>query len=421
MNALKEKHNKKIKVDNWETFQTRVQGKRGVKVDGCHAGYSSLCVDSNGDLYPCPALNGDGQLKLGNVVDGLRSVWMGSDAKMQDISVIDLEGCRACEFRYFCGGGCRCQAYCSSDKKDLKGKDPYCSVIKGMLLESILTLISPNGHGRPEILGHMMDFETENCCGGPGQVEVSPFHCTCFLDLKTDMHSWTRSRYTEAALKPEDGLCCPTGYSKQELEGVPKDTISISYGCGNPTSYAELKKGESVLDIGSGGGIDCFIAAKIVGSRGKVIGVDMTDEMLEKASKNNDRITEFLGYDVVEFRKGLIEKLPVESLSIDLAISNCVINLSPDKERVVREIYRVLKKGGRFSISDIFSDRKIPEAMLGDRDLWSGCISGALKLDEFLKMLRDAGFRDVSIEKSVKWKEVGGVNFYSAALKGRKP
>jgi radical SAM protein with 4Fe4S-binding SPASM domain len=411
---------KSIKVDNWESFKARVYGKRGTKVDGCHAVYSSLCVDSNGDVYPCPSLNGDPKFIMGNIKDGLEKVWLSSGTAewFRNLSVIHIEGCRACEFRFFCGGGCRCQAYFGSEKPNILAKDPYCELIKEMLVESMLDFVSPNGQERPEFLGYMQESTASCDCGSDATKEVAPFHCTCVLDVAA--HKNVVARYGTAANQPEENLCCPTGYTETDFENLPKGTIGISYGCGNPTAFGGLTEGESVLDIGAGGGIDCFIAAKKVGSSGKVIGVDMTDEMLEKANKNKEKMAALLGYDIVEFRKGLAEELPVESSSVDLVISNCVINLSPDKKRVFEEIYRVVKNGGRFSISDIVSDKEVPEEMKQNEKLWSGCVSGALPKDVFLSVIKDAGFADLVVEKSSEWKEVEGIGFYSVTIKGRK-
>ncbi len=419
MKNLKEKD---IKVDNWESSKARVYGKRGTKVDGCHAGFSSLSVDSNGDIYPCPSLNGDPEFLMGNIEEDLENVWLNSKKAKQfrDVSVIHIEGCKTCEFRFFCGGGCRCQAYFASEKPNILAKDPYCEVIKEMLVDSMMSFVSPNGENRPEMLGHMHKTSCScDPCSTEDSTDVSLFHCTCVLDVAA--HKQVVARYGTAANEPESELCCPTGYTEIDLENIPKDTISISYGCGNPTAFAVLKEGGSVLDIGSGGGLDCFIAAKTVGSTGRVIGVDMTDEMLAKANTNREKMAKLLGYDVVEFRKGFAEDLPAENSSIDLVMSNCVINLSPDKNRVFREIYRVLKKGGIFSISDIVSEREVPQEMKDDETLWSGCISGALTKDEYLGAIKEAGFIDVVVEKSYQWKVVGGIGFYSVTVKGRRP
>lgn len=410
--------NASTKVDNWTSYKSRIYGGRGVKVDGCHAGYTSISVDSNGDIYPCPSLTGDKDFRMGNIEDGIEDVWRHSKVSndMGSVSVVDINGCDACEFRFICGGGCRCQSYYSDGKKNLRAKDPYCTVIKAMIMESIMSSITMNGQGRPEFLGAM---KHESLCSSRS-VSVAPFHCTCVLDVEPQAHEATRKRYASAADVPESELCCPTGYTGEDLEMLPSDTVSISYGCGNPAAFAGLSEGESVLDIGSGGGIDCFIAAKKVGKKGHVIGVDMTDEMLVKAKNNKAKMAEMLGFDVVEFRKGMAEELPVESESIDLVISNCVINLAPDKRMVFNEIYRVLKRGGRFSISDIVSDRDVPDEMKQDEELWSSCISGALPREEFLDIINGAGFEDVAIDKSYKWKEVNGIGFHSITVKAKK-
>ena len=164
-------------------------------------------------------------------------------------------------------------------------------------------------------------------------------------------------------------------------------------GCGNPTALADLKEGETVLDLGSGGGIDAFLAAKRVGVTGRVIGVDMTEEMIELANKNKKK----MNAKNVEFRLGEIEDLPVEDGSVDVIMSNCVINLSPDKERVFREAYRVLKPGGRMMISDIVTKGELPADVRRDLELWAGCMAGALEESEYLQKIRNAGFREVEV------------------------
>jgi len=178
------------------------------------------------------------------------------------------------------------------------------------------------------------------------------------------------------------------GYSSEELEDLPESVINTVSGCGNPTALADLREGETVLDLGSGGGIDVLLAAKKVGPRGKVIGVDMTQEMIKLANENAKN---------VEFRLGEIESLPIENESVDVVISNCVINLSPDKDKVFREAFRVLKPGRRMLISDIVTQGELPKKMRGSLELWAGCIAGALDEQEYLRKIRDAGFRDVEV------------------------
>jgi len=182
------------------------------------------------------------------------------------------------------------------------------------------------------------------------------------------------------------------GYSRGDLERIPKEAI-MGLGCGSPTAVASLKGGEVVLDLGSGAGIDVFIAAGKVGPKGRVIGVDMTKEMVGRAA----RLAKANGYKNVEFRLGEIEKLPVDDGAVDIIISNCVINLSTDKDKVFREALRVLKPGGRLTISDIVSEKPVPVELKEDLDAWSACIAGALEKSDYLGKMTDAGFGKVEV------------------------
>jgi SAM-dependent methyltransferase len=184
------------------------------------------------------------------------------------------------------------------------------------------------------------------------------------------------------------------GYQAEQLEAVP-DGANLGVGCGNPTAIDSLSAGEVVVDLGSGAGMDSFLAAAAVGPTGRVIGVDMTDEMLEKARAN----AEAGGYQNVEFRKGFIEQLPLEDESVDVILSNCVINLSPEKEKVYAEAYRVLRPGGRVMVSDIVLDRELPAEVLGSIDAWIGCVGGASLRERYLDTIREAGFASVEITK----------------------
>lgn len=186
------------------------------------------------------------------------------------------------------------------------------------------------------------------------------------------------------------------GYSEDEMISAPSGS-NLGLGCGNPTAIASLKVGEVVLDLGSGAGFDVFLAAKKVGNTGKVIGVDMTDEMLIKANENAIRG----GFTNVEFKKGDIENLPLDDNSIDVVISNCVINLAPDKAKVFKETYRVLKTGGRLMVSDVVLVKPLPQELKNNKDLLVGCISGAIIKDDYLNLLRQAGFTNITIHKQI--------------------
>ncbi len=191
------------------------------------------------------------------------------------------------------------------------------------------------------------------------------------------------------------------GYNPAELDAIPAGA-NLGLGCGDPTADAGIQPGETVLDLGSGAGIDCFLAARRVGLQGHVIGVDMTDAMLEKARTNAREG----GFANVEFRKGEIERLPVESGTIDRIISNCVINLAPDKRPVFAEAWRVLRDGGVLSVSDIVSYGPVPQAVRRDAELWAGCVAGTMDKEDYLALIREKGFKQVEVRKEV---------FYDAA------
>ncbi len=182
------------------------------------------------------------------------------------------------------------------------------------------------------------------------------------------------------------------GYSDAEINAVPEGA-NLGFGCGNPVALASLKEGDVVLDLGSGAGFDAFLAAKRVGKTGRVIGVDMTPEMIDKAKENAKKGE----YSNVEFRLGEIEKLPAEDNSVDVIISNCVINLSPDKEAVFKEVYRVLKSGGRLMVSDLVLAKELPSAIKKSVEAYVGCLAGAIKKGEYLKLITMAGFRDIKV------------------------
>jgi arsenite methyltransferase len=238
---------------------------------------------------------------------------------------------------------------------------------------------------------------------------------------ESDVRNSVRAKYGQAAQRVMDGdtaaSCCGSSaccgstteawdpitsnlYDEGQKAGVPAEALLASLGCGNPTALAQLHEGETVLDLGSGGGIDVLLSAKRVGPTGKVFGLDMTDEMLALANENKRRV----GADNVEFLKGEIESIPLPDVSVDVIISNCVINLSADKARVLREAFRVLKPGGRFAVSDVVVRGAAPAEVRRNMELWIGCVAGALEEMEYRDLLADAGFRRVEIEPTRVYK-----------------
>lgn len=274
-----------------------------------------------------------------------------------------------------------------------------------------------------------------------------------------DVEAAVRERYSQGARERQEALCCPVPTDPSLYDFLPREVIEKDYGCGDPTRY--LREGDTVLDLGSGAGRICFVASKIVGPEGRVIGVDMNDDMLEVAERHREAVGDALGWHNVEFRKGRIQDLrldyaeverylrerPVRSSldllafeervmrwrrerpmiadeSVDVVVSNCVLNLVRDeeKEQLIREIFRVLRRGGRIAISDIVCDEDPPERMKNDPELWSGCLSGAFREDAFLAAFERAGFHAIEIaERSDEpWRVVDGYEFRAVTVTARK-
>ncbi|MGI8400418.1 MAG: arsenite methyltransferase [Gemmatimonadaceae bacterium] len=246
------------------------------------------------------------------------------------------------------------------------------------------------------------------------------------------LRSPVKEKYGQAAQRMSDGAtaapCCGSSaccgatteawdpitsdlYDEKQKAGIPVEAVLASLGCGNPTALAALRPGDVVLDLGSGGGIDVLLSAKRVGPTGKAYGLDMTDEMLALANENKRRA----GAENVEFLKGEIEQIPLPDASVDVIISNCVINLSADKNKVLREAFRVLKPGGRFAVSDVVVRGDVPPAIKRNMELWIGCVAGALEEQEFLALLREAGFVKPSIEPTRVYKAEDAAAFLSGS------
>lgn len=430
-----------VKLDNLESLKLRVNGRPGVKHDLGNQFWDSLCVYSDGTVYPSAACANHKPLAAGVVTNGnLRRIWQDSPVarRFRQASVANKSWLRDDPFRFILGGGDIEHSYFfsagGSGAGDLHAPDPYYEVYRALARDIMVELAqekrrSLNGRSSFDapVVYHSMGEGAVACGAGRNPIDashrtaVATLHSNCVLAFGIEgSRRVVREFYAKAAEKPQSELCCSTELDPEEVGHIPKEVMDRSYGCGSPVVLAQPVSGETTLDLGSGGGIDCFMAARKVGPSGRVIGVDMTDEMLAVANRNRTAVAERLGYDVVEFRRGFLERIPVESKSIDLVTSNCVINLSPDKKAVFREMWRVLKDHGRTVVSDIVSRESVPDHLRVNPRLWGECLAGALTEEEFLTWLEQAGFHGLQILKRDLWKTVEGCTFYSVTLRGFK-
>ncbi|TDI27510.1 MAG: methyltransferase domain-containing protein [Acidobacteria bacterium] len=423
-----------VSIDNLEEFRLRLDGAPGVKNDLAGAGWSSLCLYTDGCVYPSASMAGVPELRCGDLGEqNLETIWKTSAVcrDLRDATVVRKPLCRSCSLRFLCGGGDVEHGYWpaaaegQSRRSAFVGHDPYCELYKGLaedtfadlLREGRATVQPRSGYDRPVVVRAMGEHTLHD-----EDAIVRTTHSACVLseEVLDKSRLTVREFYGEAAEQPHAELCCPVQPDAADLEHIPKAVVERFYGCGSPVRAASLVAGESMVDLGSGAGIDCFIAAKQVGSEGRVYGIDMTDQMLSVARECQPQVAEALGYDAVEFRKGYLEEIPLEDATADVVTSNCVINLSPDKPRVFREIWRVLKDYGRLVVADIVSDHEVPPKMRADGRLWGECISGALTEEAFLAGLEKAGFYGVSVLTKSFWREVEGCKFYSVTVRGYK-
>jgi radical SAM protein with 4Fe4S-binding SPASM domain len=408
-----------VMIDNHEAIKARLRYPAGTKRDLASAAVSSLCVYSDGTVYPSAAMANVPELYCGNVLrQSLGEIWNGSPVtrSFQQATVEEKPICRSCPLKFLCGGGDIEHSYFYGGT--LQAHDPYCELHKAMfadafreLTEERRALVSNgrSGFNAPVLFTGMGEMAitcaTEEA---PGEVITSRSECILSFDLDAP-RKVVRQFYGSAAETPSDDLCCPVQPDPSDLAHIPPGVVERFYGCGSPVGSAGIRPGETTLDLGSGAGIDVFIAAKKVGPTGKAVGVDMTPQMLAVAREARPEVAANLGFDVVEFREGFLEAIPAADRSVDLVTSNCVINLSPDKKRVFAEMWRVLRDHGRIVVADIVADRQVPPHQRKDPRLWGECISGALTEEEFLAYLERAGFYGLQVRGFKYEKKTGCV------------
>lgn len=408
-----------VRIDNVETMRSQVFSTPGTRHDLSNTGWESLAVGPDGVIYPSPALVGIADLACGPLADGLETVWRRSPVleKIRRATLAASETYQANPLRFLVGGGDIDHSYLAGN--ELVGHDPYVELYNGLAL----WLISRQARRYPvrtqgEILLRMGEVRHDCPAGG----EVALTHCNCVVSLAEDQgHATVREFYGRAALVCNEEIVNPFAPDQVLANFIPADSRKKSYGCGSPVKDAEPRPGEVLVDLGSGSGVECFMAAPQVGPAGRVIGIDMTDEMLHLAAVAKAKVASRLGYDNVEFKKGFLEDIPLEEATADVVISNCVINLSPDKRQTLHEIFRILKPGGRLVVSDIVTDDPIPVTIKNNEQFRGECLGGALRQEDLLAMLRGAGFAGISLVKRFPYRVEGETRFYSLTFRAYKP
>lgn len=416
-----------VVIDNHEAVKNRLRYPVGTKRDLASAGVSSLCVYSDGAVYPSAAMADIAELRCGDVLkQTLAEIWHDNPVSrtFRAATVAQKPICSRCPIRFFCGGGDIEHSYFYGGS--IAAHDPYCDLHQAMFADAFFDLASArrvnraSGFNAPVVLTGMGESAI-HCADAAEPKEVLTSRSECVLTFDLDApRKMVRAFYGAAAETPSAELCCPIQPDANDLSHIPPEVVARFYGCGSPVGQAGIRAGETTLDLGSGAGIDVFIAAKKVGPTGRAIGVDMTPQMLAVAREAQPKVAERLGYDVVTFHDGFLEAIPLEDRSVDLVTSNCVINLSPDKRRVFAEIWRVLKDHGRVVVADIVADRDVPPHQRKDPRLWGECISGALTEEAFLADLERAGFFGIQVIAKTFWKEVEGYRFSSLTVRGYK-
>lgn len=408
-----------VVVDNLENLRSQLFTLRGTRFDLSDAGWESLAIGPEGHIYPSPALILEDNLAAGHLEKGLEQVWRHSPVleQIRRASLLDSGVGRLRPLRFLTGGGDGDHSYVAG--KTFAGHDPYLELQE----QSLLYLLAeeaqqfPDGDGLG--LRCRMGEHFESCDGQGGANGFT--HCNCVLSLPgRDGHTPVQAFYSAAAEHVNEEILNPVHYNDTQLAHIPKAAQVRSYGCGSPVLDCGLSEGETLVDLGSGSGVECFIAARVVGPRGRVFGIDMSPTMLEQATRARSEVERNLGYGNVEFKRGFLERLPLEDRCADVVISNCVINLSPDKRRTFCEILRVLKPGGRICISDIVHPQPVPVSLRYDEKLRGECIGGAMQEQELYTLLEETGFRGLHVEKRFPYREVQGHAFYSVTYSAWK-
>jgi len=410
-----------ITIDNLETLRGQIFSTPGTRHDLSNTGWESLAIGPDGSIFPSPALVDVAELRCGHLSDGLEQVWRHSPVlgQIRRTSGVDLPPETRGALAWLTGGHDVDHSFLAGGS--LVGHDPYTPLYEGLAL----WLISRQAQKYPPHAGAHLVLrmgDVRHDCPAEGGHEVALTHCNCVVSLSGDGgYGSVREFYGRAATAANPEIQNPFAPDQAKADFIPPDSKQRSYGCGSPVQDAELRPGEVLVDLGSGSGVECFMAAKAVGPTGRVYGIDMTDAMLDLARTSQVRVAANLGYDNMEFKPGFLEAIPLPAETADAVISNCVINLSPDKRRTLHEVYRILKPGGRLVVADIVTDEPIPVAMKNDARFRGECLGGALQQERLVAMLLAAGFTGIFLIKRFPYRREGGIQFYSLTFRAIKP
>lgn len=403
-----------IPIDNIRALRTQVFAPSGTIHDGSTAGWESAAIGPDGKLYPSAALVGIDALATG-LEGGLASAWRESPTleRVRRASVAELSS----PLRWILGGGDTDHSFLHGGA--FVGHDPYMPLHEKTALWLITREVNPRDEdGPPRLLLKMGDVLES--CGAHGSIAL--VHSNCLLAIaQTDSLTVVKEFYADAADDAKEEILNPVCYPDEWTRHIPEEFRFRGYGCASPVADAEIREGETIVDLGCGTGVECFIAARLAGPGGRVIGIDMLDPMLDRAHQALPAVTQELGYQTLDFRQGYLEELPLEDGSVDVVLSNCVLNLSVHKRRSFAEIFRILRDGGRLVISDVVCETE-PDAALRNNEVLRGeCIAGALTQKDLIGILEEEGFESIKLIQRFPYRTVAGHPFFSLTYTARKP
>ncbi len=405
---------KGIPIDNIEALKTQVFAPAGTLHDGTTAGWESIAVGPDLKVYPTAALIGI-DLLASDIDKDLISTFHDSPVlkQVREATVATSNS----PFRFFFGGGDIDHSYIH--KRTFTGDDPYLPLYQKIalwLIEKEARGIRPNG--RPGLVARM--GEKLASCGAHGKVALTHANCLLAMSVENSL-AVVQSFYADAAGDKKEDILNPICYAENLIDHIPKAYRFRGYGCGSPVLDADIAPGQHIVDLGCGTGSECFIAARLTGAKGRVTGIDMLDPMLALARKGRAGVTRNLGYQNIQFEKGLLENLPIPNDSVDVILSNCVMNLSTDKRKAYTEIFRVLRPGGKLVISDVVCETEPDPSIRNDETLRGECIAGALTQGHLMALLGDTGFTGITLNKRFPYRNVQGHPFFSLTYTAVKP